>query len=258
MTVDEPGVHQREHDAEFDVVIRAIDGVDGWLTIDQARRLWQRARTLRAGDSIVEIGSFRGRSTITLALGAPADVSIVAIDPHAGSDRGPQEISGDAIRGDDDHSVFLTNLERAGVGDRVRHVRKFSDDALEDVDGSVTLLFIDGAHRYGPARADIDEWGRRVDAGGSMLIHDAFSSIGVTLAILRELALSSEFTYCGRTGSLAEYRREHLSGRARRAHAVRQMGALPWFARNLLVKALISVGLRRATRLLGNEQEWPY
>lgn len=259
MAVEGPrAVNQRDHDTDFEAVVRAIDGVEGWLTIPQARRLWDRARALRAGDSIVEIGSFRGRSTIVLALGAPADVVVVAIEPHAGSDRGPQEIGGDTARGDDDHSVFRANLERAGVSDRVRQVRKFSHDAFDDVDGAVALLFIDGAHRYGPARADIVEWGRRVEPRGSMLIHDAFSSIGVTLAILRELFLGSEFSYDGRTRSLAEYRREHLSGRGRRAHAVHQLEALPWFARNVLVKALIAMGLGRATRLLGNDQEWPY
>lgn len=252
-------VSRHEHAAGFDTVTQAIDGVEGWLTIAQARRLWERAREVSAGSRVVEIGSFRGRSTIAMALGAPADVEIVAIDPHAGGDRGPQEIAGDTTRGNDDHSVFCANLERAGVIGRVRVVRKFSSDALGDIDGTIALLFIDGAHRYGPARADIVDWGRRVETGGSMLIHDSFSSIGVTLAILRELTLIREFTYHGRTGSLAEYRREPLAtGAARRANAIRQFGELLWFARNVLVKVLIAVGLPGMTRLLGNDQEWPY
>ena len=40
-----------------------------------------------------------------------------------------------------------------------------------------------------------------------MLIHDAFSSIGVTLAILTRLATGARFAYAGRARSLAEYRR---------------------------------------------------
>ena len=42
---------------------------------------------------IVEIGSFRGRSTIVLRRAAAPGVELVAIDPHGGGDRGPQEIS---------------------------------------------------------------------------------------------------------------------------------------------------------------------
>ena len=133
--------------------------------------------------------------------------SLIAIDPHAGSDRGPQEIEADATRGDADFDAFHANLAAAGVADRVRHVRKFSSDAHQDVTGPLSLLYVDGAHRFGPARADLRDWGRRVAPGGVMLVHDAFSSIGVTLALLAECALSPRWRYVGRTGSLAEYER---------------------------------------------------
>ena len=150
----------------------------------QARLLHDRAAELGPGAQIVEIGSFRGRSMIVLASAAGDDVAITAIDPHLGSDRGPQQIEADQLLGDDDFSVFHRNLVAAGVDERVRHVRKTSDAALADVDGEIDLLYIDGAHRFGPARSDIVDWGNRVSGGGTMLIHDAFSSIGVTLALL--------------------------------------------------------------------------
>ena len=111
---------------------------------------------------MVEIGSFRGRSTVVLALAAG---EVVAIDPHAGSDRGPQEIAADAQRGDADHEAFAANLAAAGVAERVRHVRKFSADAHGDVSGPLSLLYVDGAHRFGPARADLARLGRPRGAG---------------------------------------------------------------------------------------------
>jgi predicted O-methyltransferase YrrM len=232
---------------------------EGWLTEAQARRLWAAASRSRPSGAVVEIGSFRGRSTVVLALAAG---SVVAIDPHAGSDRGPQEIAPEASRGNADHAAFEANLARAGVGDRVRHVRKFSDAASADVDGPLSLLYVDGAHRFGPARADIAGWGGRVVSGGTMLVHDSFSSVGVTLALLTACAGARGWRYVGRTGSLAEYSRRAVPATMgeRLSDFVRQLGELPWFARNVAIKALVLAGRRRWAERIGLDPAapWPY
>ena len=171
------------------VALATVAGVEGWLSDDQAQRLWERARELEPGASMVEIGSFRGRSAIVLALAAPASSVLHAIDPHAGGDRGPREIADDPVAGASDIAAFRANLESAGVSGRVRHVRLPSTQALAVVTDPIDLLYIDGAHRYAPAREDIKRWGARVKPGGVMLIHDGFSSVGVTVAVVRLLAL---------------------------------------------------------------------
>ncbi len=228
------------------------------MSPDQARRLFDAAARARAG--IVEIGSFRGRSTIVLALGAAPGVGITAIDPHAGNDRGPQEIAGFAAQAATDNEVFNRNLQRAGVAATVRHVRAFSAAAHGEVTGGMDVLYVDGAHRYAPALADIRGWGSRVQDGGTMLIHDSFSSIGVTAAILRELVAGRRWRYVGRARSLTEYRAD-LAGTptARLANAARQLAQLPWFAKNLAVKLLLAARLGPVLRrLVGHDVEWPY
>jgi predicted O-methyltransferase YrrM len=241
----------------FEQALAAADGVEGWLSDDQARRLYDLAHALSAPATIVEIGSYRGRSAIVLAHAAADGVEVVAIDPHAGNDRGPQQIEGTSSEGEADHEAFLANLERAGVAERVRHVRRPSQDAFGEVAGQVQLLYVDGAHRYGPARDDIARWGERVAPGGMLLIHDSFSSVGVTLALLRELVFSGGWRYEGRSRSLAQYRRTSVSGRAAVRNVLRQLGELPWFARNLLIKVLLVARLRPLARALGSD-EWPY
>lgn len=237
----------------------ALEGVEGWFSPEQVARVVERAAQVPSGGRIVEIGSFRGRSMIAIARSAPEGVEIVAIDPHAGNDRGPQEIEGFEDEAAVDSKVFLTNLERAGVRDRVTYVRKFSHDALDDVDGPIDLLHIDGAHRYGPASDDIASWGARVVEGGSIVIHDSFSSVGVTLALAAKLAFSGSWRYAGRSRSLAEYRRESVAGTARVANVGRQLAELPWFARNVVIKVLIVAKLGKLTRLLGHTGDnWPY
>ena len=234
----------------FAEAFAAAEPVEGWLSVDQAQRLWERASGLADGALVVEIGSYRGRSAIVLASAAPPAARIVAIDPHAGNDRGPQQIEGSVDEGQADNDAFRANLERAGVAGRVDHVRLPSQGALGSVDGEVDLLYVDGAHRYGPARDDIARWGARVRGGGTMLIHDSFSSIGVTLAIARLLLLGSEYRYVGRSRSLAEYRREQLGPAARAGNAARQLAQLPWFAKNVVIKVLTVLRLRSG--------DWPY
>jgi predicted O-methyltransferase YrrM len=252
---------QRIADApELDAALAAIDGVEGWLSEDQARRLWNAAREVKGPAQIVEIGSFRGRSTIVLSRAAADGVQVVAIDPHGGGDRGPQEITPDAERGNEDNRVFRANLEGAAVNGRVRHVRLMSDEAHSDVDGSIDMLYVDGAHRYAPARDDIAAWGARVPVGGTLLVHDAYNAIGVMLAQLRLLFFAGRWRYVGRSRSLAQYRREDLSAGASVANALRQAVHIPYFVRNLVIKVALVARLRPVARLLGQPEEdaWPY
>ena len=243
----------------FDDVLARVATVEGWLSDGQARRLWERARELPAGAQAVEIGSYRGRSAIVLATASPPGTTVIAIDPHAGNDRGPQEIHGTSAEGESDHQAFLANLATAGVDQQVRHVRLPSGDALGEVQGGIDLLYIDGAHRYRFARDDIQAWGRRVAPGGVLLIHDSFSSVGVTLALVRCLFFNPRFRYVSRERSLAEYRRADLSAGELVASALRQSRELGWFARNVALKLAIVARLRPLQRLLDPGGEgWPY
>jgi hypothetical protein len=156
----------------------------------------------------------------------------------------------------------MANLRRAGVAGAVRHVREPSQEALDAVSGPIDLLYVDGAHRFGPARDDIARWGARVRPGGRMLVHDSFSSIGVTLALLRLLLFGGAFVYAGRERSLAEYRRvgQTLTFGERVGNAGRQLAELPWFARNVLIKvAIVLRAPAGVLRLLGHSsRDWPY
>ena len=93
-----------------------------------------------------------------------------------------------------------------------------------------------------------------------MLIHDAFSSIGVTLALVRALFTGRRFRYLGRARSLAIYRADLSPGVGARArNLLRQTLQLGWFVRNVALKVLLTIGLGRVARALGrSEPDWPY
>ncbi len=233
----------------FEEVWPTADRADGWCSVDQARALWEAARDVPAGGRIVEIGSYRARSLIVLAAAAGPDVEVVAIDPHGGNDRGPQQWTGTAEEGNEDNERFWANLTAAGLAERIQHVRSRSQAAHDDV-GPVDFLYIDGAHGFAPARDDIVRWGDKVVDGGVMAIHDSFSSIGVTLALMTTTFPSSQWRYLGRDRSLTRFRREALSRRDRVVNLARQALSLPWFAANLVRKALIATRISKA--------DWPY
>lgn len=247
------------HRPDLPALLEDLRDVEGWMSDDQAARLWEAAEAVRPPGTIVEIGSYHGRSAIVLATAAAVGVAVVAIDPHAGNDRGPRELEGDPADGEADHQAFLANLARHGVADRVRHVRFRSADALPLVDGPIDVLYVDGAHDYRSARDDLRDWAARVVPGGRVLVHDAYSSVGVTLALLRLTVWSPRLRYVGRARSLVEFRVAPLPLRTRPANAWRQLRELPWFARNVLVKVAIVAGRPELARRLGHhEGPWPF
>jgi predicted O-methyltransferase YrrM len=143
----------------------ALAGVDGWLSEEEATTLYELARGLSGRGSIVEIGSYKGRSTICLALGsrAGAGVPVFAIDPHRG------------VAYDD----FLRNLRGAGVEDRVTHIRAPSQEAHRHFpEQPVELLFIDGNHTYAGVKRDVLDWLPRLVEGGVLAMHDTTNFAG--------------------------------------------------------------------------------
>lgn len=138
-----------------------LEGVDGWLLDEEACALHEAARRARADGGpplVVEIGSWKGRSSIALArgLGARPEPAgkVLAIDPHTGS-REHRELWGEV----DTYAEFLANVERAGVRDRLSPRRMTSREARAAHDGRpVHVLFIDGSHEYADVRDDLDDW----------------------------------------------------------------------------------------------------
>lgn len=235
--------------AAFDDIWPLADQAEGWCSEGQARTLWRLAQAVSPPGTIVEIGSYRARSLQILASAAAPGVEVVAIDPHGGNDRGPQQWTGTAEEGNEDNERFWANLTAAGLADRISHIRSRSQAAHDDV-GDVDFLYIDGAHGFGPARDDLVRWGAKVNDGGSMAVHDCFSSVGVTLALMTTTFISGRWRYVGRERSLAWFERADLGPTQRLTNALRQAASLPWFATNLVRKALVATRISKA--------DWPY
>lgn len=171
---------------------KALDAsaeIAGWLTRDEAGLLFDAAAAAPRGEAVVEIGSFAGKSTVALALGARAGrgARVCAVDPHAGS----AETA--AVTGYlDTFGMFKANLERHGAAGQVEVVRDFSVAAAARFGRPVAFLFIDGAHGYRSVRADYESWFPKVVDGGLVAFHDSWilPFSGPCLLSARELLFS--------------------------------------------------------------------
>jgi hypothetical protein len=228
----------RHSQSRFSEAWAHAEPIEGWLTRPQAEVLFESVQMLPPASTVVEIGSHRGRSTLVLAAALPARGRLVAVDPFDAQWR---------YGGPDTQRALEEHLAAAGLADRVEVRATTSRAARSTYTGPVDLLYIDGKHDYWTFRDDL-LWADLTPPGGTVLVHDAFSSVGVTLGLLRTLLVSPSLTYAGRTGSLARLRKGPPTMRAR----MRVIAQLPWCVRNLVVKVLLRLRLRSMARMVGH------
>lgn len=123
--------------------------IDGWMGQMELAWLYETAKEM---NSIVEVGSWKGRSTHALLSGCPG--TVYAVDHWKGS---PSEKEAHAeARERDIFEDFLKNVGHfqnlvVMRGDSVNVAKTFADK-------SVDMVFIDGGHTYKAVKADIEAW----------------------------------------------------------------------------------------------------
>jgi hypothetical protein len=136
----------------------------------------------------------------------------------------------------------------------VELVPDYSTRARPEWKRPLDLLYIDGKHDYWTVSDDL-RWADHLPPGAAVLVHDAFSSIGVTLGLFRHVLGSRYLAYDRRVGSLALFRvrRPRLSDR------LRMTAEIPWWLRNVVIKVLLRLRLRSVARLAGHDSVYdPY
>ncbi|MET0523485.1 MAG: class I SAM-dependent methyltransferase [Nocardioides sp.] len=233
--------------SDFSSAWAVSSGISGWLTEDQAALLWDAAEDLSDGAVVVEIGSHQGRSTTVLAAAVRGrDVRIVAIDPF---------VDGRLFGGAKTRDIFEANLARTGATDTVELLPEYSTRARPTWTTPFDYLYIDGKHDYWTLSDDL-KWSVHLPEGAPVLIHDCFSSIGVTLGVIAHVLPSRRLVYVRRAGSLALFR----VGRPTFRDRLRIVRELPWWLRNVAVKVLLRLRLNRvAAAVFGHDSPYdPY
>jgi predicted O-methyltransferase YrrM len=159
-----------------------IIDVYGFLDPREAWLLRDLAATVPEGGTIVEIGSFRGKSTVALALGAQqSHATVWAIDDHAKHTQGKTEF------GPEDNGAFLQNIVRMQVTDVIRVLNLRSEQVAQIWTQPIDLLWIDGGHEYDDVKRDFEQWSPLVQ--GKIAMHDTGGLwLGVTRFVNELLA----------------------------------------------------------------------
>lgn len=131
--------------------------IEGWLSPAQGQALQE----LAAGGDVLELGSYKGRSTCCLAAAAR---QVSSVDWHGGdAGTGPADTLG----------RFVANLEALGVRDRViLRVVRFEDLGDSLPVGWYDLVFVDGAHDAESVERDTRIALKAVKPGGAIAWHD--------------------------------------------------------------------------------------
>jgi predicted O-methyltransferase YrrM len=186
-----------------------LDGVAGYLHPDEPAFLAGLAAQVPPGQVIVEVGSFRGRSTIALAFGAQPGVIVYAVDPHE-----EHEVQGLPF-GMADNQAFMSNVSRAGMGNKIRVVNLLSRDALViKTRHDIGLVFVDGAHEYSEVGVDSIIWGNALVVGGLLAFHDSTGTWAAPTQVADGIATMKNWTELEGCAYTRVFRKEAGDGSA--------------------------------------------
>ncbi len=184
----------------FRQVKATIERVDGWLTESEIKYLYSLACRGPGQGALVEIGSWKGKSTILLATGSRASgrEKIYAIDHHKG---GPDQ---DQLgyEGVNTEAEFRQNIKAAGIEDHVIPMVMKSDEAVRGWEKPIRLLWIDGDHHYEAVKNDFLLWEPYVVTGGVIAFHDTYAWEGPRRVVEEYILPSDQFSIIGFVDSI--------------------------------------------------------
>ena len=141
-------------------IIRKVAKIDGWFNHREMTQVYDFVRNLPKDGLIVELGTWKGRSTLFFRLANP-DIKIITIDAceKFWSSPAPAEEITPGI-------VELGNIE---------YIQKYTSEVVKDFDKEIDFMFIDHEHTFNGVTKALFRWADFVKVGGYILFHDSHS-----------------------------------------------------------------------------------
>jgi hypothetical protein len=184
--------------------IKIMDSVEGMLQSYETERLYELAG--KSKKNILELGSFRGKSTVALLLGAQESGNkVFTVDPFITSDcsTGGSTI----VDGDADYETFMKNT---GPWQERLVLYKMKSRDVAWTHGEIDVFFIDAFHTYEEVRADFFHFYSHLSRDARVAFHDYSPYKPVFPGVVKfvdELLVSGEWVWEDFRGALISIRR---------------------------------------------------
>jgi len=187
--------------------LKAVENIFGWLEPLEGECLYRLAQECSKG-VIVEVGSFKGRSTACLGLGSLAGfkVKIYAVDHF-------QPYFDVILQTVFDYTLeeFCTNMHSLGLGEIVIPIVASSKEAFKTFEHDIGVLFIDACHNFDEVTHDIVSWSTKLLPGGIIAVHDCAPGgnwVEPQRAFNQLVKESPQFQFLGFVGSIGVARKK--------------------------------------------------
>ena len=145
--------------------------IDGWLFDEEAELLHKYGSAVPQFSTILELGSYCGKSTLALAYDSSA--SVYCVDTFMSDATTVQRQS--------TFEKFLVNTACCanvkGIPTTTEHA-KLMQQFEWVIPPNIALLFIDADHSYEGVKKDFEMFGSSVELGGYVIFHDAYGENG--------------------------------------------------------------------------------
>lgn len=188
--------------AKIETLKLCFESTEGMVSFNEALLLYNLAKGC-VGGCIVEVGSYRGRSTVFLGRGSMdgANVSVYAVDPHSNF----TGVLG-GVFGPKDRTAFYQAMLANECSEIVSLINLSSERFSSTWDDPVSLLWIDGDHRYEGVKRDFECWLPHLDVNAIIAFDDATDSKIGPYKLIDELISSKSFEKVVNVGKVVAIR----------------------------------------------------
>ena len=183
--------------------------IEGWLTPIEANGLYKISSMLRKKSVVLEIGSWKGKSTWCIAQGLKKG-KVHCIDPfNAAGEDGSKEIYEKTKGNISLLEQFQNNMK--GISPEVTVIthKGYSSDFTNAIP-SIDFLFIDGDHSIEGCRFDYENFENEVKVGGFLAFHDYYPDrpeLGTTWVIQNLVKQNKNYIHYNDFDSLSVFKK---------------------------------------------------
>lgn len=152
--------------------LKQLARLEGLLYEGEGERLAELAAEVPDDLAIVEIGSYKGKSSCYLAEGAKrgGGAHVWCVDPWDLPGNPTNKVR--ALNSPETHLAFIAQVAKAGLSDRITPIKAFSVDVAKNWQRPVGLIFIDGNHGRLAVKADYVAWRPHLADEAIVVFHD--------------------------------------------------------------------------------------